>query len=62
MPSRSLGDLPDPGIEPASPSLEADALTSEQSGKHRLILKISENELVDLERKVDPIIGQKDQM
>ena len=27
------GDLPDPGIEPRSPALEADALTSEPPGK-----------------------------
>ena len=27
------GDLPDPGIEPGSPALEADALTSEPQGK-----------------------------
>ena len=26
-------DLPDPGIEPGSPALEADALTSEPPGK-----------------------------
>ena len=29
----SPGDLPDPGIEPGSPALEADALTSEPPGK-----------------------------
>ena len=29
----SPGDLPDPGIEPRSPALEADALTSEPPGK-----------------------------
>ena len=29
------GDLPDPGIEPRSPALEADALTSEPPGKSR---------------------------
>ena len=29
----SPGDLPDPGIEPVSPTLEADALTSEPPGK-----------------------------
>ena len=28
----SPGDLPDPGIEPGSPALEADALTSEPLG------------------------------
>ena len=27
------GDLPNPGIEPGSPTLEADALTSEPPGK-----------------------------
>ena len=27
------GDLPDPGIEPRSPTLQADALTSEPPGK-----------------------------
>ena len=30
----SLGDLPDPGIEPRSPALQADALTSEPPGSH----------------------------
>ena len=29
------GDFPDPGIEPRSPALEADALTSEPPGKPR---------------------------
>ena len=29
LPSLSPGDLPDPGIEPRSPALPADALTSE---------------------------------
>ena len=29
VPFPSLGDLPDPGIEPGSPTLEVDALTSE---------------------------------
>ena len=29
----SPGDLPDPGIEPRSPALQADALTSEPPGK-----------------------------
>ena len=29
----SPGDLPDPGIDPRSPALEADALTSEPPGK-----------------------------
>ena len=29
LPFPSPGDLPDPGIEPGSPALEADSLTSE---------------------------------
>ena len=33
LPFPSPGDLPDPGIEPGSPALEADALTSEPAGK-----------------------------
>ena len=34
LPFPSPGDLPNPGIEPGSPALEADALTSEPRGKH----------------------------
>ena len=33
LPFPSPGDLPDPGIEPRSPALQADALTSEPPGK-----------------------------
>ena len=33
LPFPSPGDLPDPGIKPRSPTLQADALTSEQPGK-----------------------------
>ena len=33
LPFPSAGDLPDPGIKPRSPTLQADALTSEPSGK-----------------------------
>ena len=33
MPFPSPEDLPDPGIEPKSPTLQADALTSEPPGK-----------------------------
>ena len=35
LPFPSPGDLPNPGIEPGSISLEADALTSEPPGKQR---------------------------
>ena len=33
LPFPSPGDLPDPGIEPRSPALQADALPSEPLGK-----------------------------
>ena len=33
LPFPSSGDLPNPGIEPGSPSLQADALPSEPPGK-----------------------------
>ena len=33
VPFPSPGDLPDPGIEPGSPSLQADSLPSEPPGK-----------------------------
>ena len=33
LPFPSPGNLPDPGIEPRSPALQADALTSEPPGK-----------------------------
>ena len=35
MPFPSPGDLPDPGIEPRSPTLQAAALASEPPGKPR---------------------------
>ena len=38
LPFPSPGDLPDPGIEPQSPALEADTLTSEPPGKPRIFL------------------------
>ena len=38
LPFPSPGDLPDAGIEPGSPVLEADALTSEPPGKPLLRL------------------------
>ena len=31
----SQGDLPNPGIKPKSPTLQADALPSEPPGKHK---------------------------
>ena len=36
LPFPSPGDLPDPGIEPGSPTLQADALLSEPPGRSGL--------------------------
>ena len=44
LPFPSPGDLPDPGIEPGSPALEADVLTSEPPGKQ--ILEGKKNNLI----------------
>ena len=40
LPFPSPGDLPDPGIEPRSLTLEADTLTSEPPGKTTLIAAV----------------------
>ena len=40
LPSSSPGDLPDPGIEPGSPALQADALTSETPGKPHIVMSM----------------------
>ena len=39
LPFPSPGDLPDPGIEPGTPALWADTLTSEPPGKPLLVSK-----------------------
>ena len=44
LPFPSPGDLPNPGIEPGSPTLQADALTSELPGKPQ---KIMPKEIID---------------
>ena len=36
LPFPSPGDLPDPGIKPRSPALQADALTSEPPWNHSM--------------------------
>ena len=41
LPFPSPGDLPDPGIEPGSPALEADALTSEPPGIVHITTNVS---------------------
>ena len=43
LPFPSPGDLPDPGIEPGSPALQADALPSEPPGKPHNQLYLNTN-------------------
>ena len=50
LPCPSPGDLPDPGIEPVSPALQADSLPSEPPGKPSWIYKTTS--------KVANIIGR----
>ena len=38
LPFPSPGDLPNPGIEPGSPTLQADALPSEPSGNYTVLM------------------------
>ena len=45
LPFPSPGDLPDPGIEPGSPTLQADALPSEPPGKHK---DVSKNSVIEI--------------
>ena len=42
LPFPSPGDLPDPRIEPGSPSLQADALPSEPPGKPSNVVVLTE--------------------
>ena len=41
LPFLSPGDLPDPGIEPRSPALQADALPSEPPGKPKMRVNVA---------------------
>ena len=41
LPFPSPGNLPNPGIEPGSPALQADALTSEPPGKPYMSIQMS---------------------
>ena len=43
QPFASPGDLPNPGIEPRSPALQAGSLPTELSGKSKEVLSIDKN-------------------
>ena len=42
LPFPSPGDLPNPGIEPGSPALQADSLLTELQGKPHKLIKSSQ--------------------
>ena len=48
LPFPSPEDLPDPGIKPGSPALQADALPSKPPGKGPLFLKLSTRLMSDI--------------
>ena len=56
LPFPSSGDLPDPGIEPRSPALQADALTSDPPGKPFPKYKYKTNFFGFLEHKIIQIM------
>ena len=47
LPFPSPGDLPDPGIEPGSPALEAGTLTSEPPGKPTVSLELGGKQQIE---------------
>ena len=50
LPFPSLGDLPDPGIEPRSPTLQADSLPAEPQVRKRKINIVYNTYIWNLER------------
>ena len=58
LPFCSPGDLPDPGIEPRSPALQADALPSELPGKpHTICMLTATKSLQSCPTLCNPIEG-----
>ena len=51
LPIPSPGDLPYPGIEPRSPTLQADALTSEPPGKPNPTIRSCEKVMTTKEER-----------
>ena len=49
------GDLPDPGIEPGSPPLQADSLPSEPPGKPRVFYDITFSFTYDITFLIQPV-------
>ena len=58
-PFPSPGDLPNPGIEPGSPALQADSLPSEPPGKPTLQLNDLEKEQTESKVRAGEPHGQR---
>ena len=59
LPFPSPGDIPNPGIKPRSPALQADALTSEPPGKPKTIRGWVQNiSIVKLQLKEDYLVSK----
>ena len=58
LPFPSPGDLPDPGIEPGSPTLQADALPSEPPGEARELRLLGEISITS-DMQMTPPLWQK---
>ena len=50
MPFPSPEDLPDPGVKPGSPTLQADSLPSEPQGEPKMVGRQAEKKTTDLSR------------
>ena len=59
LPFPSPGDLPNPGIEPGSPALQADALPSEPPGKPNENPKVSAKISLKLIRRFSKVAEYK---
>ena len=62
LPFPSPGDLPDPGIKPRSPALQADALPSEVPGKYIIILDMKRDSAIlpTWLKRVENSVGSSD--
>ena len=60
LPFPSPGDLPDPGIEPRSPELQADSFPTELQGKPNTLLTVNQTNLHKMEKSLKKILAEKE--
>ena len=59
LPFPSRGDLPDPGIKPGYPALQADSFPTELQGKHNTLLTFNQTNLHRMEKSLKKILAEK---